>query len=62
MTKEERLNKREQIRQEIIRENIFSQNYPIDKFEKYIDIYFDTYTSDELLDELINCGLKIKNN
>ena len=60
MTKEERLNKREQIRQEIIRENIFSQNYPIDKFEKYIDIYFDTYTSDELLDELINCGLKIK--
>lgn len=60
MTKEERLNKREQIKQEIIRENIFSQNYPIDKFEKYIDIYFDTYTSDELLDELINCGLKIK--
>ena len=60
MTKEERLNKREQIRQEIIRENIFSQNYPIDKFEKNIDIYFDTYTSDELLDELINCGLKIK--
>ena len=60
MTKEERLNKREQIRQEIIRENIFSQNYPIDKFEKYIDIYFDTYTSDELLNELINCGLKIK--
>ena len=60
MTKEERLNKREQIRQEIIRENIFSQNYPIDKFEKYIDIYFDTYTSDELLDELINCELKIK--
>ena len=60
MTKEERLNKREQIRQEIIRENIFSQNYPIDKFEKYIDIYFDTYTSDELLDELINYGLKIK--
>ena len=62
MTKEERLNKREQIRQEIIRENIFSQNYPIDKFEKYIDIYFDTYTSDELLDELINYGLKIKKN
>lgn len=60
MTKEERLNKREQIRQEIIRENIFSQNCSIDKFEKYIDIYFDTYTSDELLDELINCGLKIK--
>ena len=60
MTKEERIKKREQRRQEIIRENIFSQNYPIDKFEKYIDIYFDTYTSDELLDELINCGLKIK--
>lgn len=60
MTKEERLNKREQIKQEIIRENIFSQNYPIDKFEKYIDIYFDTYTSDELLDELIDCGLEIE--
>ena len=61
MTKKERLNKREQIRQEIIKEgNIFGKDYPIEKFEKYINEFLDTYTSDELLEELIDCGLEIE--
>lgn len=59
-SKEERLIKREKIREEAKERDWFSNEVSIEEFEEHFNKLIDTYTPEELLEELIECGLKIK--
>lgn len=60
-SKEERLIEREKIREEAKEIDQFSNEVSIEEFEEYFNKLIDTYTPEELLQELIECGLEIKN-
>ena len=60
-SKEERLIEREKIREETKEIDWFSDKVSIEEFEERFNKLIDTYTSEELLQELIECGLEIKN-
>ena len=59
-SKEERLIEREKIREEAKERDWFSNEVSIEEFEKHFNKLIDTYTPEELLEELIECGLEIK--
>lgn len=42
------------------RKDIFSPDVSIEEFDKEIDNLLDGYSSDELLDSLVDCGLEFK--
>lgn len=59
-SKEERLIEREKIREEAKERDWFSNEVSIEEFEEHFNKLIDTYTPEELLQELIECGLEIK--
>lgn len=59
-SKEERLIEREKIREEAKGRDWFSNEVSIEEFEELFNKLIDTYTPEELLEELIECGLEIK--
>lgn len=59
-SKEERLIEREKIREEAKGRDWFSNEVSIEEFEELFNKLIDTYTPEELLQELIECGLEIK--
>lgn len=59
-SKEERLTEREKIREEAKERDWFSNEVSIEEFEERLNKLIDTYTPEELLEELIECGLEIK--
>jgi hypothetical protein len=54
LSKEERLKKRQEIQSEGV-----TWNSPLEVFEDNFKRLIDTYTPEELLEELIECGLEI---
>lgn len=59
-SKEERLKEREKLTEEAKGKDWFSDDVSIEEFEEHFNKFIDTYTPDELLQELIECGLEIK--
>lgn len=59
-SKEERLIEREKIIKEAKEKDWFSDEVSIEEFEERLNKLIDTYTPEELLEELIKCGLEIK--
>lgn len=59
-SKEERLIEREKIIEEAKERDWFSNEVSIEEFEEHFNKLIDTYTPEELLEELIECGLEIK--
>ena len=59
-SKEERLIEREKIREEAKERDWFSNEVSIEEFKEHFNKLIDTYTPEELLQELIECGLEIK--
>lgn len=59
-SKKERLIEREKIREEAKERDWFSNEVSIEEFEEHFNKLIDTYTPEELLKELIECGLEIK--
>ena len=60
-SKKERLIEREKIIEEAKGKDWFSDEVSVEEFEEYFNKLIDTYTKEELLEELIECGLEIKN-
>lgn len=58
-SKEERLREREKLTEEAKGINWFSNEVSVEEFEKHFKKLIDTYTPEELLEELIECGLEI---
>lgn len=58
-SKKERLIEREKIREEAKERDWFSNEVSIEEFEEHFNKLIDTYTPEELLEELIECGLEI---
>ena len=59
-SKKERLIEREKIIEEAKEKDWFSDEVSIEEFEERLNKLIDTYTPEELLEELIECGLEIK--
>ena len=59
-SKKERLIEREKIIEEAKEKDWFSDEVSIEEFEEHLNKLIDTYTTEELLEELIECGLEIK--
>ena len=59
-SKKERLIEREKIIEEAKGKDWFSDEVSVEEFEEYFNKLIDTYTKEELLEELIECGLEIK--
>ena len=59
-SKEERLIEREKIIEEAKGIDWFSDGVNVEEFEEYFNKLIDTYTKEELIEELIECGLEIK--
>ena len=59
-SKEKRLAEREKLREEAKGIDWFSNEVSIEEFEEHFNKLIDTYTSEELLKELIECGLDTK--
>ena len=55
MTKEERLAERKRLQEENVR-------WEDDNFLEHIEKFLATYTPEELLEELIECGLEVNEN
>ena len=60
-SKEERLLEREKLTEEAKGKDWFSNEVSVEEFEEHFNKFIDTYTPEELLEELIECGLEIKN-
>ena len=60
-SKEERLLEREKLMEEAKEKDWFSDEVSVEEFEEHFNKLIDTYTKEELLEELIECGLEIKN-
>lgn len=59
--KEERLKEREKLKEESKHINWWSKEVSIKEFKNHFKKFLDTYTPEELLEELIECGLEIDN-
>ena len=59
-SKEERLLEREKLTEEVKGKDWFSNEVSVEEFEEHFNKFIDTYTPEELLEELIECGLEIK--
>ena len=59
-SKEERLKEREKLTEEAKEIDWFSNDVSVQEFEEHFNKFIDTYTPEELLEELIECGLEIK--
>ena len=59
-SKGERLKERERLTEEAKEIDWFSNDVSVQEFEEHFNKFIDTYTSEELLQELIECGLEIK--
>ena len=60
-SKEERLIERERLTEEAKEIDWFSNDVSVQEFEEHFNKLIDTYTPEELLQELIEYGLEIKN-
>lgn len=60
-SKEERLSEREKLIEEAKGKDWFSNEVSVEEFEEHFNKLIDTYTPEELLEELIECGLEIDN-
>lgn len=58
-SKEERLSERGKLTEEAKGKDWFSNEVSVEKFEEHFNKLIDTYTPEELLEELIECGLEI---
>ena len=58
-SKEERLLERGKLTEEAKGINWLSDEVSVEEFEEYFNKLIDTYTPEELLQELIECGLEI---
>ena len=55
-SKEERLLEREKLTEEAKGKDWFSNEVSVEEFEEHFNKFIDTYTPEELLEELIECG------
>lgn len=58
--KEKRLIEREKLREQAKNIDWFSDEVSVEELEEHFQKFLDTYTSDELIEELIECGLELQ--
>lgn len=58
--KEKRLAEREKLREQAKNIDWFSDEVSVEELEEHFQKFLDTYTSDELIEELIECGLELQ--